>query len=131
PTCSPRRHDGLERNAMLNEFSHPYAGGPAESEPQGAQVQEVFVRGLARSWPWLVLMVFVGAALGLAVGLFEPNRFESTTKLVLRPGAREQITSETLVGFEGGHLAAPPTMHDELQMLSDPAIFERVAQKIG
>ncbi|HUR28093.1 MAG TPA: hypothetical protein VM509_07895 [Planctomycetota bacterium] len=88
-------------------------------------------RGLARSWPWLCVLVGIGALTGIVLGLLQPNTYESTTKLVLRSGAREQLTAESVVELEGGHLTLPPTMHDELQMLMDPAIFEQVARDIG
>jgi len=91
----------------------------------------LLVRGLLRSSYWVLFLVLLGAAAGIAVGLLQPNRYESHAKLFLRMGAREQLTSESLVDFEERHQVPLPTMADELQMLSDTAIFERVAQEIG
>ncbi|HTF88637.1 MAG TPA: hypothetical protein VK843_09525 [Planctomycetota bacterium] len=76
-------------------------------------------------------MVVLGAVAGIGIGLLKPNTYASTTKLVLRSGAREQLTAESLIGLGSEHLASPPTMYDELQMLSDPAIFEHVALQLG
>lgn len=114
---------------MLNEF----APTPADMarERSGTEMHEVFVRGLVRSLPLVVLLTLIGATIGFAFGLFQANSYTSTTKLMLRPGAREAVTAESMIGLEGQHLAAPPTMFDEMQMLEDPAIFENVAQEIG
>jgi uncharacterized protein involved in exopolysaccharide biosynthesis len=110
--------------------------GFAEADEQdrqgsGPDLRLLFTRGLARSLPWVLLLTLLGAAAGLGAGLLQPNRYSSTAKLSLRMGAREQLTSESLVEFEGRQGAPAPTMVDELQMLSDVAIFERVARSLG
>lgn len=104
---------------------------PAEKDRPAPDLRLLLVRGVRRSWPWVCLLVVLGAAAGIFAGLIQPNTFVSNAKLLLRVGAREQITSESLVGMEGERRAAPPTMVDELQMLSDVAIFERVALELG
>jgi uncharacterized protein involved in exopolysaccharide biosynthesis len=116
---------------VLNEFAQMPAQSPQDRERSGPDMHDLFVRGVVRSLPWLCLFVALGVATGFVIGLIQPNTFVSTTKLMLRPGAREQITSESLVGLESEHLSSPLTMYDELQMLSDPAIFESVARQIG
>ena len=88
-------------------------------------------RGIVRSFPWVILLVVLGAMAGLVAGLLEPNRYESNAKLLLRLGAREQMTSEVLVDFGEGPATPPPTIVDEIQMLSDIEIFERVAREVG
>jgi uncharacterized protein involved in exopolysaccharide biosynthesis len=88
-------------------------------------------RAVKRSWPWICALAVLGASAGLLVGVAQPNTFVSKAKLLLRVGAREQVTSESLVELDGERRAALPTMVDELQMLSDVAIFERVAHTIG
>ena len=102
-----------------------------DSEGGGPEQRLLFVRSLARSLPWMILLVVLGAAAGLAMGLLQPNRFASNAKLFLRMGAREQLTSESLIDFDERQHAPPPTMVDELQMLSDAAIFERVVRAVG
>ena len=102
-----------------------------EQDRPAPDLRLLLVRGVRRSWPWVCLLVVLGAAVGIVAGLVQPNTFVSNAKLYLRVGAREQITSESLVGMEGERRAALPTMVDELQMLSDVTIFERVARKIG
>jgi hypothetical protein len=114
---------------VLNEFAP--TPGDLQRERSGTEMHEVFVRGLVRSLPLVILLTLIGATIGFAFGLFQPNSYTSTTKLMLRPGAREEVTAESMIGLEGQHLAAPPTMFDEMQMLEDPAIFENVAQEVG
>ncbi|TAJ13019.1 MAG: hypothetical protein EPO68_13395 [Planctomycetota bacterium] len=92
---------------------------------------QVLVAGLRRSWLLVGGLVLLGAAVGVAFGLLRPNVYASNAKLLLRVGAREQMTSESLIGLERDVRAAPPSMLDELQMLSDAAILERVARELG
>jgi uncharacterized protein involved in exopolysaccharide biosynthesis len=112
----------------LNEFA---GMGEQDADGGGPDLRLLFVRGLARSLPWMILLVVLGVAAGALAGLLQPNRFVSNAKLFLRMGAREQLTSESLVELEEREHAPPPTMVDELQMLSDVAIFERIARELG
>jgi uncharacterized protein involved in exopolysaccharide biosynthesis len=109
-------------------------GFESDPEPEGkdrVDLRFLFVHGVKRSRGWIVLLALLGVAAGIALGLARPDTFASNSKLLLRMGAREQITSESLVGLESERRGALPTMVDELQMLSDTAIFERVARKLG
>src|SRR5690242_15519206 len=112
----------------MNEFA-----GIGEQDGDGGapDPRPLFVRGLGRSLPWMILLVVLGMAAGALAGLLQPNRFVSNAKLFLRMGAREQLTSESLLELDERQHAPPPTMVDELQMLSDVAIFERVARELG
>jgi uncharacterized protein involved in exopolysaccharide biosynthesis len=111
-----------------NGFSQADEG---DLEGKGPDVRHLLGRGMARSLPWMLVLALLGAAVGAGVGLLQPNRYVSNAMLSLRMGAREQLTSESLVDFDEPHRSAPPTMADELQMLSDVAIFERVARDLG
>jgi uncharacterized protein involved in exopolysaccharide biosynthesis len=112
----------------MNEFA-----GTGERDGDGGEpnLLPMFVRSLARSLPWMILLVVLGAAAGVVAGLLQPNRFASNAKLFLRMGAREQLTSESLVDLDERQHALPPTMVDEMEMLSDVAIFEHVARDLG
>lgn len=103
----------------------------AERERPALDLRLLLVRGVRRSWPWVCGFVVLGGLSASVYGLVQPNAFVSHAKLLLRVGAREQMTSESLVGADGDRRAASPTMIDELQMLADTAIFERVASAIG
>jgi uncharacterized protein involved in exopolysaccharide biosynthesis len=104
----------------------------AEPEPDaGPDLRVLLVRGVSRSLPWVILIVFLGIAAGFAIGQIQPNTFVSNAKLLLRVGAREQMSSESLFGPDEGQRATAPTMVDELQMLADVGVYEQVARKIG
>src|SRR5688572_27496842 len=114
------------RNA-LNGFDDL---SPDVEREDGPNLRVLLVRGVVRSFPWVCLIVLLGAGVGLGIGLMTPNQYASEAKLLLRAGAREQITSESLFGPEGQRVP-PPTMVDELQMLADAGLYERVAREIG
>jgi len=102
-------------------------------EPQGfgPDLRVQFLRGIRTSPGWVILFALLGTVAGVAVGVLQPDTFESKAALLLRVGARERITSESLVGADEQHAGTMPTMLDELQMLSDVAIYEGVARQIG
>lgn len=104
-----------------------------EPEPNesGADLRVLLARGVVRSFPWVIALILLGASAGIVVGLLQPNRYVSNAKLALRVGAREQLTAESLVAPDERQRATPPTMADELQMLSDVGLFERVARDLG
>lgn len=100
-----------------------------ESEEPTSQVH--FARAFARSFPWVIVLAFSGLAVGAAIGLLRPNRYVSNAKLVLRVGAREQLSSEALLDLDQRQRSPGPTLLDELHMLSDSAVFEGVARQLG
>jgi uncharacterized protein involved in exopolysaccharide biosynthesis len=105
---------------------------PELDEPEpGLDLPALLRRVWSHSSPWICLFAFVGAAAGLVTGLLHPNTFASETKLFLRAGSREQVTSESLLDLGEPQRPAAPTMSDELQMLSDVQILERVARRVG
>jgi uncharacterized protein involved in exopolysaccharide biosynthesis len=112
-------------------MSEPLEYGEAEREVARADLGQLLRRLVLPVWPWMLGCVLLGALGGIVVGLMQPNSFASNAKLFLRIGAREQLTSESLFESDERQRAPPPTMADELEMLSDPAIFERVALEIG
>jgi uncharacterized protein involved in exopolysaccharide biosynthesis len=101
----------------------------------GPDLPLMFVRGVVRSFPWMLMLISLGAAVGIGVGLLQHNRYVSNAKLCLRLGAREELNSESLVEFDDPRRVPPQAgvddMADELQMLSEVAIFERVAGELG
>lgn len=102
-----------------------------EGGERGGGPLQVLAAGVRRSWLLISALVLLGAASGIALGVLRPNVYTSNAKLLLRVGAREQITSESLIGLERDPRAAPPSMLDELQMLQDAAIYERVVRELG
>lgn len=110
----------------MNEFA-----GTSLQEDDAPGV--LFVRAVVRSSRWVLAVILLGGALGIAAGVLQPNRYDSNAKLFLRTGAREQFTSESLVEVDARQPAPAPTMTmaDEMQLVSDVAIFERVARELG
>ena len=81
----------------MNEFTEL---DPRDEGGPGPDLRVLFVRGVARSLPWVILLILLGAGAGIGVGLLQPNRYTSNAKLSLRAGAREQLTSESLVNLD-------------------------------
>lgn len=114
---------------MRNSRGHlDSAFGPEE---YGPDLRVLVVRGVRRSLRWIVGLSILGATVGLVAGVLEPNLYESHAKLLLRVGAREAMSSESLAGIDNPQHSTRPTVADELQMLSDVAVFERVVHKLG
>jgi uncharacterized protein involved in exopolysaccharide biosynthesis len=97
----------------------------------GPDLRELFLRGVARSPGWVIGAAVAGCLAGFVYGLVTPDTFVSEAGLLLRVGAREQITAESLVGMEQRPQVMSPTMLDEMQMLSDISIYERVVAEVG
>jgi len=112
-------------------MSEPSDYGEPEREAAYADLGQMLRRVFVPALPWMLGIVLLGALAGMGLGLSRANSFSSTAKLFLRIGAREQLNSESLVESDEQQRAPPPTMADELQLLSDAAIFERVAREIG
>jgi uncharacterized protein involved in exopolysaccharide biosynthesis len=107
----------------------PDAG--SDHEAPGPDLRTLFLGGLSRSLGWIVLSTMLGALVGLAIGIGEPNLYVSNAKLLLRVGAREVVSSESMIGSGDVARISAPTMHDEIQMLEDVAIYEKVVRSLG
>ena len=116
---------------MANGLNEPLPDSTPDVDAPGPDLRALLGRGLSRSLGWVVGLTVVGAVAGLWVGITQPNLYVSTTKLLLRVGARELVSSESMIGSDEEPRLTGPTMADEMQMLSDSAIFERVARNIG
>jgi len=103
-----------------------------EAEPPPRfDLWELLVLGIARSRRLIAMATVAGVAIALVFAMLSPNTYVSVSKLFLRIGRREQISSEALIGTmelpgDGG-----PTITDELHMLGDRAIYARVAEELG
>lgn len=106
----------------------------ADDDSSSVNVKELLVFGLARSRYLVLFLVLLGAAGGVLVAAMEPNTYSSTAKLILRVGQREKMNAEVgtgLVDVQGGSSRSTVHMSDEMHLLNDPAIYERVAREIG
>ncbi|HZJ69861.1 MAG TPA: hypothetical protein VFF36_02950 [Planctomycetota bacterium] len=115
-------------------MTDPLAHGPLDAgadQAAGPDLHHLVVGGISRSWRWIVLLTALGAAIGLAIGVAQPNQYVSEAKLLLRVGAREMASSESMIGVREESSSSAPTMYDEIQMLSDVAVFEKVVHTLG
>ena len=102
-----------------------------EAELPGPDMRTLLLGGLSRSFGWVLFFAALGALAGVLVGLVQPNLYESNSKLLLRVGARELLTSESMLGAVEDPRLSAPTVADEIQMLSDVALYEKVARDLG
>jgi uncharacterized protein involved in exopolysaccharide biosynthesis len=110
----------------------------SELEPAGrggfALLRPILVASLWRFRWLLVLGVVLGVAFGVFRGLVMPNQFRSTGKLLVRPGALESVSSDSvlssgaLVARAGGSREA---VQNVLQALSSPDYYRRVVRRLG
>jgi uncharacterized protein involved in exopolysaccharide biosynthesis len=126
--ATPHPLASRESSGELSPLGAPLA---IDARDEGPDIWVALRRGVSRSRAWVIGLIALGATAGLAAGILAPNTFASHAKLYLRAGAREQVTAESMVGLDENAFVPPPTMADELQMLSDAAIYERVALAIG
>jgi uncharacterized protein involved in exopolysaccharide biosynthesis len=82
---------------------------------------------------WLVLgVVLLGGAAGVAYGIVQANSYLSTAKLLVRYGAREEVSPDTALGSSSQPAAAQPRdlVNNELELLSVPQVYESVVREI-
>jgi len=93
---------------------------------------ETLVLPLLSGWRWLVAGMLFGGLVALVWGVNRPNTFESTAKLLVRTGAREQSTPETRLALTDREepMAAREAVQNEVHLLGDPAVIEAVARKV-
>ncbi len=117
----------------LNSLSMPDdEPDPFEDDDRKGPDPRAFVLlALARSWRWVIGLVVLGALIGLIVAAAQPNTYTSEAKLLLRLGAREEVTAEDIAVAGAERRESRPTMQDELHMLRDATIYESVAERLG
>ncbi len=115
----------------MDDFAHARL---TEDEPKNPFDLKVLVLyAAARFRRQIVGLAILGGFLGLIAGAAQPNVYSVTGKLIFRASARQAITDENVFGvelteFRGGMSAA---IEEELELLKDPIIYERVVEQIG
>jgi uncharacterized protein involved in exopolysaccharide biosynthesis len=102
-------------------------------ETPGGQVDlvDAALHAVAR-FPFTILACTVlGASAGLLMALSLPNQYTSMAQLLLRLGAREQLTPEAAIDSESKVASAGIQVVDQLLIWADPALTERVASAVG
>ena len=81
---------------------------------------------------WLIAaLLVVGGTVGLFVGLMQPNTYRSSGKLMLRWGAREQATPESMMEGNRPNEGQPrDVINTELHLLRAPVVYENVARAL-
>jgi hypothetical protein len=81
---------------------------------------------------WLITVTLVaGATAGVFLGMMQPNTYRSMGKLMLRWGAREEATPESMVEGRSASAGQPRDMiNTELHLLRAPSVYEDVARKL-
>ena len=103
-----------------------------EDAPRTIDPLETIVSPLARSYRLILAIGVAGAVLGVIAGLFKPNEYQSTGKILIHAGAREAATPESAITESG---AADSNNRDavnnEMHLLNDPKVFRSAALRIG
>lgn len=115
----------------MDDFAHARL---AEDEPRNPfDIKVLVFYGLARFRKQIVALGILGAILGLIAGAAQPNVYSVNSKLRYQASARQALSDENAYGielaeFRGGMSAA---IIEELELLKDPVIYERVLDSEG
>jgi uncharacterized protein involved in exopolysaccharide biosynthesis len=88
-------------------------------------------QGLARSARWVIVLTLLGGLVGLGSALMRPNTYVSVGKIEVRLGIRERRTPESSLNPQGDTPVRLPGIGDELELLYNPELYQRVARQIG
>lgn len=121
----------------IDEVDEGRPGGGGGADPQAA------FSPLAMVVPTLLrfhLLILLAIGLGVGAGLFRavtlPNQYRSVGKLMVRSGIRENLTVDAAissdVASDGGRMiSGRDAVMNELQVLSAPAMAEKVVKRLG
>lgn len=115
----------------MNDFAHARL---AEDEPRNPFDLKVLVLyGLVRFRKQIIALAVLGAILGLIAGAAQPNSYSVSAKFRYEMSARQALTDEMAYGVEMGEYrgAMSAAIAEEIQLLRDPVIYERVVDVFG
>jgi uncharacterized protein involved in exopolysaccharide biosynthesis len=108
-----------------------FATDPSQAGQGTADVRRTLLLPLWRGRRLLLAGLVAGALGGLLLGVARPNTYRSVGKLMIRAGAREQVTPEmSVTGNQGGFGGGRNVVVDELHLLAAPEVFEEVARAV-
>src|SRR5262249_21671949 len=118
------------------DLARPFNGHAPALAPTGDPVETLDVpalaRGLARSLPWIAGCALARLVVRLVAGLVSPNQYVSEGKIEVRLGEREsRAPASALLPADDERPGPPPGIRDEIELLSNPAVYERVAVALG
>lgn len=116
----------------MDDFSHARL---AEDEPRNPFDLKVLVLyALARFRNQIIALGVLGAILGLIFAASQPNSYAVLTRLRLKPSVRQLMSEEAVYGVnpdEPFRVRSSYALNEELELLRDPQIFDRVVDEIG
>ncbi len=103
-----------------------------EEEGSSLDLKVLVLYGLFRSKTWVLFLTGLGLVGGLVVGASMPNEYQSEARLRYVPGERDKLTDDDLAGIENvDRRGAAPGITDEIMLLENPLIYQRVAAEVG
>lgn len=87
------------------------------------------VRGVARSKALIVTTTILGAALGIAIALSTPKRYQATTELVIAPGDLK-LSDRDLTQAVGQPDAALAVVETRIKMLTSGNVLNKVVDEL-
>ena len=110
-------------------MSDDYYEEESESESGGLDLKVLILYGALRSRGWLFLTTTLGVAAGLFMAASQPNIYTSEARLQYTPGVAETRSADDAMGIDDG-IRTVPGIEDEIMLLTDPRVFERVAMEL-
>ncbi|MBI1849681.1 MAG: hypothetical protein HYR85_05005 [Planctomycetes bacterium] len=94
---------------------------------------EAILLPILRSRRLVVILLLIGACVGLLVAALIPNAYTSTSKVLVRLGEREQGTPDTALADDRRFASkvVREDMQNEVHLFRNPAVFEQVAREVG
>lgn len=103
-----------------------------DDAPKAIDPLETIVSPITRSYRLILAIGAIGAIFGVVSGLFSPNEYQSTGKILIHVGARESATPESTITDSGSSNSNNrDAVNNEVHLLHDPAVFRRTAVRIG
>ena len=102
-----------------------------DAEPPEPSAAESIVLPLLR-FRWSVgFLTVVGLCCGVAMGVFTPDVYTSTGKLLLRAGVREKLAPDTISGDNVSISVRREDVQSELDLLRSDELFEAAANRVN
>ena len=107
-----------------------YESGYDEDSGGGLDLKVLVFYGIGRSRYLVAFFLILGIGAGLVLAAAKPNTYSSIARLHFLAGKREGLTPEILAGVDDTW-APSIGVNDEIVLLQDLEIYEKVAQELG
>ncbi|MEO5758713.1 MAG: Wzz/FepE/Etk N-terminal domain-containing protein [Mesorhizobium sp.] len=112
-----------------DETGAPY--GEGDNQQWKPLIDPMLVgRGIAKSKPLIVTTTILGAALGIAIALSMPKKYEATTELVIEPGDLK-LSDRDLTQPVGQPDAALAVVETRIKMLTSGTVLDQVVKNLN